>query len=273
MAAVTTADLHSEEFYNSLIVPALNANSVVLRSIRQILTGASKVNIPIIDQGTVGWVAEGATLTDADFTPDLVQVVPKKLTGFADLSNETVLDAGAAEIVGSALAQALARGVDAAFFVSGGASAPTALASATTLTVDATPTAGTDAYTDAAALMENAGASPSVIFVNPLDWAILSKIKEATGSNKPVLVAQAGPTAAATRSLNGLPVEVSAGCPQGTAYVVDGSRVVAVVRTDGAVEADKSVGFRNDLTVLRAIGRFGFAVLYPSAACRIKDIA
>lgn len=39
------------------------------------------------------------------------------------------------------------------------------------------------------------------------------------------------------------------------------------------VESDRSVGFRNDLTVLRAIGRFGFAVLYPSAAVRIKDIA
>jgi HK97 family phage major capsid protein len=88
----------------------------------------------------------------------------------------------------------------------------------------------------------------------------------------PVLVAQAGPTAAAVRSLNGLPVEVSAGCPAGTAYVVDGSRVVAVVRKDGTVESDRSVGFRSDLTVLRAIGRFGFGFLYESAACRIKDI-
>lgn len=52
----------------------------------------------------------------------------------------------------------------------------------------------------------------------------------------PVLDVMAqGPTAAAVRRLNGLPVEVSAGCPAGTAYLVDGSRVVAVVRTAGGV--------------------------------------
>ena len=38
------------------------------------------------------------------------------------------------------------------------------------------------------------------------------------------------------------------------------------------VEADRSVGLRNDLIVLRAIGRFGFGFLYESAARRIKDI-
>ena len=84
-----------------------------------------------------------------------------------------------------------------------------------------------------------------------------------TGSNKPVLVAQSGPTLAATRSLNGLPVEVTSGCPAGTAYVVDGTRTVAVVRKDGSVEADKSVGFRNDITVVRVVGRFAFGYLYP----------
>ena len=52
---------------------------------------------------------------------------------------------------------------------------------------------------------------------------------------------------------------MSSGVPQGTAYVVDGTRTAAVVRLDGTVEADRSVGFRNDLTVVRVVGRFGFA--------------
>ena len=65
-------------------------------------------------------------------------------------------------------------------------------------------------------------------------------MKESTGSNKPVLVAQSGPTLAATRSLNGLPVEVSSGVPQGTAYVVDGTRTSAVVRRPNAILALES---------------------------------
>lgn len=57
---------------------------------------------------------------------------------------------------------------------------------------------------------------------------------------------------------------------KGTAYVIDGNRTVAVIRQDGQVETDRSVGFRSDLTVIRVIriGRFAFGFLYPSAASR-----
>lgn len=273
MALVSTADLRSEDFYRQLVIPALNEASVVLRSLRRIDTTATKVNLPIVNDANIGWVAEGAPLPDAAVNPDLVQVTPKKLAAYADITNEAVGDANAAEIVGAAMAQALARKVDAAFFTSGGADAPASLAGATVLTVDATPTSGIDPYIDAAAEMEADGATPTVIFLNPLDWAALAKVKESTGSNKPVLVASSGPTLAAARALNGLPVEVSSGVPQGTAYVVDGTRTVAVVRRDGTVEADRSVGFRNDITVVRVVGRFGFGFLYPSAVARIKDVA
>lgn len=273
MPLVTTNDLRSEEFYRQLVIPALNEASVVLRSLRRIDTTATKVNLPIVNDANIGWVAEGAPLPDAGVNPDLVQVIPKKLAAYADITNESVGDANAAEIVGQAMAQALARKVDAAFFVSGGADAPLALDTAAGVTVDAAPTSGIDPYIDAMAEMEADGATPTVVFVNPLDWATLAKVKESTGSNKPVLVAQSGPTLAATRSLNGLPVEVSSGVPQGTAYVIDGTRTAAVVRQDGTVEADRSVGFRNDITVVRVVGRFGFAFLYASAVSRIRTVS
>lgn len=66
-------------------------------------------------------------------------------------------------------------------------------------------------------------------------------------------------------------MEVSSGVPQGTDYVIDGTRTAAVVRQDGSVEADRSVGFRNDITVVRVVGRFGFAFAYTAAATRIID--
>ena len=108
MPLVTTADLRSEAFHRELIIPALNAASVVLRSIRRIDTTATKVNLPVVNDANIGWVAEGAALPDAGINPDLVQVTPAKLAAYADLSNETVADASASasDIVGQALAQA-----------------------------------------------------------------------------------------------------------------------------------------------------------------------
>ena len=272
MPAITTANLRSEDFYRDLVIPALNVNSVVLRNLNQITTEATKVNIPRVGDASVGWVAEGAALPDAGLAPDLVTVTPKKVAAYSDLSNESLSDAGSLEIAGEAMARALARAVDRAFFVSGGTDAPTPLETASALVIDAIPTSGVDPYIDAVAQMENAGASPSVIFMNPLDWGALAKVKETTGSAKPVLSGDSGPTAAATRSLNGLPVEVSPGVPQGTAYVVDGSRTAAVIRKDGTVEADSSAGFRNDVTVVRVVGRFGFGHLYQAAVARIRDV-
>lgn len=269
MSLITTADLRSEDFYRSLVVPALNEQSVVLRRLRRITTSATHVNLPVINDANVGWTAEGAPLPDAGLEPRLVRVTPKKLSAYADLSNESVGDANSAEVVGQAMAQALARKVDAAFFTSGGANAPAALDTATTITIDAAPTSGIDPFIDATAQMEANGATPTVIFLNPLDWAALSKIKESTSSAKPVLVTQTGPTNAPVRALNGLPVEVSSGVPAGTSYVVDGTRTVSVVRQDGSVETDRSVGFRSDLTVVRVIGRFAFGFLYPASITRI----
>ncbi|HSF97712.1 MAG TPA: hypothetical protein VLA55_03375, partial [Ornithinibacter sp.] len=51
----------------------------------------------------------------------------------------------------------------------------------------------------------------------------------------------------------------------------DGPRTVAVVRKDGSVEADRSVGFRN-ITVVGVVGRVAFGFLYLSAVARIDDV-
>jgi hypothetical protein len=68
-------------------------------------------------------------------------------------------------------------------------------------------------------------------------------------------------------------VEVNNDCPTGTAYMADRSRTVAVVRKNGTVESDPSVGFRNDLTVLRVMAGSGSGFCTRIPAVRIKDIA
>ncbi len=122
----------------------------------------------------------------------------------------------------------LAGEVDEAFSSRKDANTPPALDTGTVLSVDAVPTTGIAPCIDAMAQMGADGATPTVILVHPLT-GLLAKVKEPTGSNKPVLVARSGPTRAATRSLNGLPVEVSGGVPGGTAYVMGGTRTVALL--------------------------------------------
>lgn len=80
------------------------------------------------------------------------------------------------------------------------------------------------------------------------------------------------PAGETQRALFGVPVAVTAGCPNGTAYVVDGTRVATVVRTDGNVEADKSFRFSSDVVTIRATMRLAWAVPYAESVVRIADV-
>ncbi len=63
---------------------------------------------------------------------------------------------------------------------------------------------------------------------------------------------------------------VTPAVPHGEAWVLDGSRVAAVVRLDGEVRADTSARFTSDSTVLRVISRVDFGTSHPGAVARIK---
>ena len=255
-----------------MILPALEQRSVVLRHLQPARTTAPSVHLQKITDGSVGWFAEGSVIDDVGAAADMIEVVPKKVAGIATISNESVADSGAADLIGQTLARSLALAVDTSFFLTK-VSGPVSLAAATVTAHDASPTSGLDVWVDAATIMERAGSQPSVIFLSPLDRAILAKIKEATGSNKPVLVPPATPGVAADGSLNGVPAEICSAIPQRTGYLIDGERVGAVIRTDGNVAVDGSAGFASDVTLMRVTGRFGGAVIYPDSVVRIKDVA
>lgn len=69
MSLVSTSNLRSEDLYRQLVVPALPEKCVVLRNLRVISTLSTKVNLPIANDASVGWVAEGAALPDAALKP------------------------------------------------------------------------------------------------------------------------------------------------------------------------------------------------------------
>ena len=226
MPAVTTSSIFSASFYRELILAPLYFESVVLRAMRRIEISTTSAYLPRVTSGSVSWVPEASEIPDSGALVDLLAVTPRKVAALAIVSNEAVGDANAAEMLGQALARAVAVEVDRAFFRGGGTNGPAGLPGVTGLeTIDADPTSGLDAWTDAVAAVESNGARATVGFVSPTTWASLSKVKESTGSNKPVLADPAtGPTGEVTRSIGGLPVLVSASVADGEAWVVDGSR-------------------------------------------------
>lgn len=56
--------------------------------------------------------------------------------------------------------------------------------------------------------------------------------------------------------------------PRNTAWVLDGSRVWFVVRTDAEIVADRSVYFTSDRVAVRAVTRCGFG--FPHSAAVVK---
>jgi HK97 family phage major capsid protein len=118
--------------------------------------------------------------------------------------------------------------------------------------------------------------------MHPRTWGTLARIKEASGSAKPVLTSEVGPTGGITRSLYGVPVlltsQISTAETQGTAtnassaYVVDADQLVLVVRNDLQVEVDGSVAFRTDQSVVRGVARADFVVANPAGVVRIVGL-
>lgn len=271
---ITTADLWSVETVKSLVVEPVFATSVVLSSgLTRIATTESKINIPNVSGGTAAWHSDLDELTDAAVAADEIEVTPKKVGCIQLVSNESANDAAAAEIIGQALTGALADKVDHAFFVGDAPKGPAGLpgAGAAVVPVDASPTSGLDPYTDAIAAVENNGGTATIAFINPLDWAALSKVKETTTSAQPVLNAQ--PTQAGQRSILGLTVRTSKHVPTGTAYVLDASRVVVVERQPASVEVDTSSAFTRDGRNVRAIMRVEFAFPQAGMVAKINDVA
>ena len=265
----TTDDIFSVEAINDLIVEPVFATSVVLSSgLLRIDTTATEYHMPLITGGTAGWYDDLDVISEAGAVADELIVRPKKVATVQTVSNEAAADADAASIVGRAVVAALADRVDHAFFNGDGPKGPLGLPAVPFTVVDADPTTGIDPYVDAVAAVEESGAVPGVIFLNPADWADLSKVKSETGSAVPMLNSQ--PTFAATRSLLGIPVRVSQHVVVGTGWVLDPSRVCVVMRSPASVLVDRSVKFTSDAAVVRGVMRLEFAAPYGGAVAKIE---
>jgi HK97 family phage major capsid protein len=138
-----------------------------------------------------------------------------------------------------------------------------------------------DPWADAMALLGLANAQATAIVMHPRTWSSLIKIKEATGSVRPLLIDASGsPTQGVRPSIYGVPVFLSSQLSitetQGTStdcstsYVYQADQCVVVRRQDVEVELDRSRLFNTDQSEMR--GKLRADLICPNAAAIVRII-
>lgn len=246
---------------------------------RTVTTEAASFRVPrLTDDIEATWVAEGAEIPVSSAQADELIIVPSKIAAMTSISRELASDTtpNSREVVGESVAASLATAIDKAFVVGYPTPpagqlplAPFGLGNLTTCqTVDADPASGLDAYIDAAALIEQVGATPTAVVVGPATATALAKLG-ATAAGSALL-----PTArvAGARELLGLPLFVSRHVQAGTAWMVDASRIYSVLREDVDLVFDASRYLEYDTIAIRAIARVGFGFVHPESVVKIRTI-
>lgn len=281
------------EEYAGYVWDRLAAVSVGLRSGFSVVDcGTDTLRIPrVTADAASGWVAEAGTISPTDPTISEVVATPRKLAVLVQSSTELVDDSSPSvlELLASNLLRSLALRLDLGFY-EGSGTAPeirglknqAGIGSVSLGTNGATPT-NLDPFADAIGTLEQANAAATAIVMHPRTWLGLSKIKEVSGSTRPILFEAAGsPTDGIRRSIYGVPVYLSSQLSitetQGTstdcssAYVYQGDQVVAVRRLDVRYEVDRSRLFNSDQIEVRAICRWDLVLPQAAAVVRVLGI-
>jgi HK97 family phage major capsid protein len=271
----------------------LRAESVFLKSgVQVIKTDRDSLNIPRLLTGAVAdFVAEASAITTGDATADVVTALPRKIGHLVTMSAETIDDSipELLKVYGDEMVKTIGLRFDIACF-QGTGTAPQirGLANVSGINVQSmgangsTPT-NVDFIADALTTIEIANGTPGAVVMSPRTWGTLKKLKEVSGSNKPILQDSSGSVSQGIqRSLYGCPVYLSSQLSvtetSGTStdcssvYVYDPSQVYAVMRNEVAIQEDRSQLFSTDQVQVRALMRADMVVSQPSAVVRITGV-
>lgn len=271
----------------------LTAMSVGLESgFRRIDTSAARLAVPrVLADAVANWTAEGTEITPDDPNADTVTAEPRKLAALTYASNELVADSNPAaqSVLATNLARSVALKLDRAYFE--GTGTPPEIrglknqSGIQTIDMGANGAALTDLdpFADALGLLAEANADGTAIVMHPRNWRMLTKVKETTGSNKPVLTDGAGsPSEGPRRSIYGVPVHLTSQLAidetHGTAtnansmYVYQADQVVTVIRSDADIRVDTSAAFSSDRTAVRVTLRADLVLPNPDAVVRIEGV-
>ena len=265
--------------YGTLIVRPVEKASDAFGVSTLHTTAAHAYQIPVVtDDGGAGWFGEGDDMSTADGTFTEVTVTPAKVGGVREISRELRDDSSpdAQEEVGRMVARAIASEVDRAFFapyVPATAPAvnpaPKGLEEVEGVTeVDAGTTwSNVDWAADAISMAEIEGAELTAFVTSPTDFRALLKLKREDGSNEPLLGHDA--TAPTVRTVHGVPVIANKHVTPGTLWGIPREFVHTVMREDVTIETSEHAKFANDIVLVKALMRVGFAFSHPAAIVKV----
>jgi HK97 family phage major capsid protein len=268
----TLAAAWTPEDYGKLVDLVVAEKSVAFTVSTVIDTARQSIRVPLLtaDPATA-WFAENTSITLADPTTGEIEIIPKKVAGRTQVSNESASDSepAVATQIGTSLARSVAKGIDAAYFANTTTNGPSGILSVAYSTVDtAGAWASLDNVHDAKNTALSHGAELTHIVLAPDVALALAKAKEETGSNKGLF-----DNVADGITLAGLTVAVSPAVAAGNAWAVDSSQVLVVRRSGTTIATSTDAAFDSDAIQLRATSRIGFGFANPSGIVRLYDAA
>jgi HK97 family phage major capsid protein len=271
----------------------LAAQSVgLLSGFSVVQTESTSLSFPKITADiAAAWTAEAGTISPTDASISQVTATPRKLAGLSQVSNELLRDSepSVIDLLGRSITRSLALKADLGFFEGSGVGAEitglkgtSGIGAVSMGTNGAIPT-NLDPFADAIGALATANATATAIVMHPRSWSTLTKVKEGSGSTKPVLQESAGSgSQGLRRSIYGVPVflssQLSVTETQGSssvassAYVYQADQILVVRRTEVEVVVDSSRLFNSDQSELRAIFRLDMVVPNAAAVVRIAGI-
>lgn len=267
----TLENAFTPEDYGKLIDTVVDETSVAFQAATVVNTTKHQVRFPVlVSDPETGWYAENTEIALVDPETNEVVVVPSKVAGLTQVSNEAVddTDPAVAEIIGKALARDISKKVDAAFFGNTVTNGPSGLLSLAGVDVVDTGAGWTtlDYVHDAKTQAMANGADLTHIVLAPDVALALAKAKTGTGSNQSLLETVDDGT-----RLAGLVALVSGAVPAGNAWALDASQVMTVRRLGTTVVQSKDAAFSSDATQIRAVSRVGFGFANPAGIVRLHD--
>ncbi len=259
--------------YGQLVIQPLMQSSVAARILTVLRTSAYEYRVPVVNTDPVAeFVNEGDEITPSQPLLQELTVRPAKLAGLTIISRELAEDSSpaAAKIVGDGLARDIARKLDDAVLGTVASPAPAGLG--TLSGMQSVTGAGVfnnlDAFAEALSLAETVGATVTAFVTGPATALALGKVKNATGSNQPLLGMDA--TSATSRQILGVPLYVSSAVAANTVYAVDSSRSFLVMREGVQVAVSTDAYFSSDRIGVKATMRVAPGFAHPASVVKIS---
>lgn len=269
MAIATNNTAWYPEDFGRLIDQVVDAKSIAAQVSTVTPISGATASFPMLSADpATAWYAEGSEIALTDPTLTEVTVVPRKVAGLTQVSNEAVADSSPniATQVGQSLARSIAKGIDAAYFGNTVTNGPSGLQSVAYSTVEvdsATTFAPANLASAKFVAMQNGAEITHFVLGAELAEKLMTTPQSDSTS---ALMFNEGVRDGMT--LAGATILVSPHVAAGEFWAIDQSQVLLVRREGTEVVTDGSAAFAYDSVQVRATARVDFAVLNPAGVVR-----